>query len=115
MFDLTSAIVDYRARGKTHFHAIADNFEFEERSSADRLSAYAAHRAPGSDPGWEGHHRAYVAARINLSGSAVPETFHEINRPAHLGEIDGNQTIVRLEEMDWILKALGIPLSEFAH
>lgn len=112
MIDLPSAITDFRSRGATSFHAKADNVAFEERLSADRLADYAAHAAV--NPGWEEHHRAYVAARVNRTGRQTPDTFLDINAAAHRREgFDDNQAIVRLEEIDWVLTAKGVARHEF--
>ena len=76
MIDLDRAIGDYRAAGKTRFHAIADNFGFEERLSPARLAAYEAHparpgAAPFADPFAE-HHAAYLRRRIEGSEAPLP-------------------------------------------
>lgn len=111
MIDIDSAIEDFRSRGKTDFHAMADNLAFEERMSPARRSAYGAH--PAAKPAWGEHHRAYVAARINRSGAGLPETFEPVNAQAHLGTVEDNQTIIRLEEIDWRLARKGIDRPQF--
>lgn len=113
MIALHQAIGDYRAVGKTPEHAMADNFQFEERLSGARRTDYEDHAAPAGDTSWGGHHAAYVKARVNRSGNAVPDTFAAINTDAHLGAIEDNQTIVRLEEIDWVLKEQAVDLATF--
>ncbi|WP_372398025.1 hypothetical protein ABMY26_14830 [Azospirillum sp. HJ39] len=90
---------------------MADNLAFEERISPARLSAYGAH--PALTPEWGEHHRAYVGAWINRSGMALPETFAPVNAPAHLDAVEDNQTIIRLEEIDWRLARKGIARADF--
>ena len=106
MLDLPQAIGAYRASHRTVRHAVADNFDWDERLGAERRAAYAAFAAPdGPDPFAE-HHAAYVRTRIETA-AALPETFAAINATAHRTVPDEDQRIVRLEAIDWILDGEG--------
>lgn len=113
MFDIDSAILEFRASGKTDLHAMADNLAFEECLSPARRSDYLAHPSPPK-PGWKAHHAAYVRTRIECSGRGrLPDSFQGNNALAHLGALDGKQELVRLESIDWVLADLGIGRADF--
>lgn len=113
MFDLTAAIQAHRSSNRTLYHAYADNFAFDGRVGVNRQTAYRRHPDKTGDGSWDSHHRAYVANRVNVTRGEVPDTFLPANADCHRADIDGNQSIIRLEEIDWVLKALSIGLDKF--
>lgn len=90
--------------------AIADNCRFDERISAERWQAFAkklpdpTHIANFGD--WQEASKLYYEKRVTVPSLTVPDTFMPMNQGVWLKDLGPNQTLVRLESLEWPLKEI---------
>ncbi len=91
---------------------IAENFILEERLTKEREDSYGEHlENPVNKDTWDHGHEDYVDKRI-YSRSGIPETFEDINKPNLLPVLDGDQYLVRLEDIGRLSSLYGKPTDE---
>jgi hypothetical protein len=80
--------------------AVAENFILEERLNEARESSYSESVAvPSDSEDWTDKHDDYIAEKINTYEENAPETFTNINSSNFLKHLEGNQYLVRLENL----------------
>ncbi len=88
--------------------AIADNCRFDERISAERWQAFAeklpdpTHIANFGD--WQEASKLYYDKKVTVPSLTRPDTFMEMNQGVWLKDLGPNQTLIRLETLEWPLK-----------
>ncbi|MBF0136237.1 MAG: hypothetical protein H7833_04100 [Magnetococcus sp. DMHC-1] len=84
-------------------HARAHNFLHDERIGDERAGVYLRHlKLDNPSPAHvRERHAAYVDERVRTAG--IPDTFLAINQDAHLDGLDGDQILVRMENLDLLL------------
>ncbi|MDI9335733.1 MAG: hypothetical protein QM520_01690 [Gammaproteobacteria bacterium] len=97
--------------------AIADNCRFDERISAERWQAFLAFLPDptriGSFLDWQEASKLYYESKVKVSSRTTPDTFMPLNQQIYLKDLP-NQTLVRLEALDWLLKSIwNLTMKEF--
>ena len=90
--------------------AYGEGLLLEERLSAERVEAYAlvVNSRASTPDGWVEAHNAYVKGTCY---TAEPETFCGINAEAEISDLlDPELHLIRLEGIDWLLRARGLEL-----
>lgn len=91
--------------------AVADNCRFDERAHLQRWEAFAL-GLPTNDHQnicWEDWTEAYTLhsqKRLIVPSVSIPDALLEINRPAWLNGLAPDQTLIRLEALEWPLSKL---------
>ena len=91
--------------------AVADNCRFDERADIQRWEAFAAD-LPRSDhenltwDDWAEADALHRQKRLTVPSTSVPDALLEINKPAWLNGLAPEQTLVRLEALEWPLAKL---------
>lgn len=91
--------------------AVADNCRFDERADSQRWEAFAT-GLPSSDYAnltWEDWAEAdalHRQKRLTVPSTSIPDALLEINKLAWLNGLAPEQTLVRLEALEWPLAKL---------
>lgn len=91
--------------------AVADNCRFDERADLRRWEAFAS-GLPSSDyenltwDDWAEADELHRQKRLTVPSTSIPDALLEINRPAWLNGLAPEQTLVRLEALEWPLMKL---------
>ena len=91
--------------------AVADNCRFDERADLQRWEAFAG-ELPSSDyenltwDDWAEADELHRQKRLTVPSTSIPDALLEINRPAWLNGLAPEQTLVRLEALEWPLMKL---------
>ncbi len=84
--------------------AVAQNFILEERLTAEREDGYAHYVMSSQNLGdWKFGHKEYLDNKITLY-KGTPETFTNLNVPNLLTKIEQEHSLVRVENLDSVLK-----------
>ena len=107
--------------GDANVASVADNCRFEERASTERWAAFDDMIARAAGPTgltdwgeWCVAGKLYRDGRSAVSTSDVPDAFLETNRGAWLGDLEENQTLVRIEDLGQPLRDFGYTLDDLA-
>ena len=112
--DFNKLLDDLAASAKDNDAAIADNHLFEERVSASRKEEYeAVVGVPATKTDWSSlHDKKYLGAHVKIPGDHdVPTTFLAINDAALCRAIEGNQDIIRIENLEYAFRQSSMPAS----
>lgn len=91
--------------------AVADNCRFDERADLQRWEAFAS-GLPSSDyenltwDDWAEADALHRQKRLTVPSTSIPDALLEINKPAWLNGLAPEQTLVRLEALEWPLAKL---------
>lgn len=86
------------------YQAIAENFILEERLIEEREGSYAHYVVSSQNLNeWKFGHEEYLDNKITLH-KGTPETFTNLNVPNLLTKIEQEQSLVRVENLDSLLK-----------
>ena len=112
--DFNKLLDDLAASAKDNDAAIAYNHLFEERVSASRKEEYeAVVGVPATKADWSSlHNKKYLGAHVKIPGDHdVPTTFLAINDAALCRAIEGNQDIIRIENLEYAFRQSSMPAS----
>lgn len=91
--------------------AVADNCRFDERANLQRWEAFAQ-CLPTDDYSticwgdWSEADKLHSERRLTVPSPSIPDALLEINRPAWINGVSPDQTLIRLEALEWPLSEL---------
>lgn len=91
--------------------AVADNCRFDERAHLQRWEVFARCLPTDDYPNicwgdWAEAYTLHSQKRLTVPSTSTPDALLEINRPAWLNSLAPEQTLIRLEALEWPLAKL---------